>query len=62
LTFYDVPGKSKGKISHSVYVNSILELVVKPWITQKDFEIEEDGNSGLGHSGYSSQKKDVVQI
>jgi len=55
LTFYDVPGKSNGKISHSVYVNSILELVVKPWI-------EEDGNSGLGHSGYSSQKKDVVLI
>lgn len=49
LTFHDVPGNTNGKMSPQMYVNQILEPVVKPWLLQKqDFILEEDGDSGHG--------------
>ena len=30
--YYTVPGNKNGKMSHRVYIDSILEPVVKPWI------------------------------
>lgn len=41
--FYDVPGNKNGKLTHQVFIDSILEPVVKPWITVgEDFVLEED--------------------
>ena len=41
-----------------VYVNQILELVVKPWILQDhDFALEEDGDNGHG----KAKKNNIVQ-
>ena len=49
LTFYEVPGNTNGKMSLQVYINQILEPVVKPWLLEKqDFVLEEDGDSGHG--------------
>ena len=34
-------------MTHKVYIDSILDPVVKPWIERKDdFVLEEDGDSG----------------
>ena len=44
-----MPGNSNGKMTHQVYINSILEPVVKPWLERgDDFVLEEDGDSGHG--------------
>ena len=49
IIFYDVPGNSNGKMTHQVYIDSILEPVVKPWLDRDDdFVLEEDGDSGHG--------------
>ena len=49
IYFYRVPGNSNGKMSQRVYIDSILEPIVKPWIEAKhDFVLEEDGDSGHG--------------
>ena len=54
LTYYDVPGNSNGKMTHRVYIDAILEPVVKPWIIQArrglidSWILEEDGDSGHG--------------
>ena len=49
ITFYNVPGNTNGKMSLQVYINQILEPVVKPWLLEKqDFVLEEDGDSGHG--------------
>lgn len=49
MIFYDVPGNNNGKMSHEVYINSILEPVVKPWLDRgDDFVLEEDEDSGHG--------------
>lgn len=49
--FYNVPGNKNGKLTHQVYINSILEPVVKPWIMAgDDFVLEEDGDSDYGPS------------
>lgn len=51
MVFYDVPGNSNGKITHRVYIDSILEPVVKPWLEHgPHFVLEEDGDSGHGTS------------
>ena len=51
IIFYDVPGNKNGKLTHQVYIDSILEPVVKPWITAgEDLVLEEDGDSGHGIS------------
>ena len=51
IIFYDVPGNKNGKLTHQVYIDSILEPVVKFWITAgEDFVLEEDGDSGHGPS------------
>lgn len=45
IIFYDVPGNKIGKLTHQVYIDFILEPVVKPWITAgEDFVLEEDGD------------------
>lgn len=52
LIFYEVPTNTNGKMSQAVYVNKILEPVVKTWIERGDsFILEEDGESGHGKKG-----------
>lgn len=54
LVYYTVQGNTNGKMSHKVYIDSILEPVVKPWIQAvragniEPFVLEEDGDSGHG--------------
>ena len=49
IYFYEVPSNKNGKMSQQVYIDQILEPIVKPWIqTHQDFVLEEDGNSGHG--------------
>lgn len=49
IHFYDVPGNVNGKMSQRVYIDQILEPIVRPWIeTHHDFVLEEDGDSGHG--------------
>lgn len=44
LTFYEVPGNTNRKMSLQVYINQILEPVVKSWIVQgHDCALGEDG-------------------
>ena len=51
LTFYTVPINKNDKISERVYVDAILEPVVKKWIKNgEDFILEEDGDSEHGHT------------
>lgn len=48
--FYTVPTNDNGKMSGQVYVDSILEPVVKQWLDKgDDFVLKEDGNGGHGH-------------
>ena len=43
-------------MSQEVYVNQILEPVIKPWIERgDDFILEEDGDSGHGKRGVNSK-------
>jgi hypothetical protein len=49
LTLYNVAGNTNGKMSQRVYIDQILEPVVKPWILAgHNFALEEDGDSGHG--------------
>lgn len=49
IIFYDILGNKNGELIHQVYVDFILEPVVKSWITAgKDFVFEEDGISSHG--------------
>ena len=49
IIFYDVPGNSNGKMTHQVYIDSILEPVVKPWLDRDDdFVLKENVDSGHG--------------
>lgn len=48
IMLYDAKSPN-GKMSHEVYVNQILEPVVKKWLQRGDvFVLEEDGDSGHG--------------
>ncbi len=58
IIFYDVPGNKNGKLTHQVQIDSILEPVVKPWITAgEDFVLEEDGDSDHGPSKKNPVRK-----
>lgn len=49
LIFYEVPGNSNGKMNQRVYINSILEPIVKPWLKAgEDFVLEKNKDSGHG--------------
>ena len=49
IHFYEVLGNTNGKMSQRVYIDQILQPVVKPWIeAHHDFVLEEDGDSGHG--------------
>lgn len=49
LTFYKVPRNINGKMSLQMYINQILELVVKSQLMEKqDFVLEEDGDNEYG--------------
>ncbi|KAI5805098.1 hypothetical protein EDC01DRAFT_642001 [Geopyxis carbonaria] len=49
IVFYDAKSSNHDKMSHDVYVNQILDPVVKPWLQRgDDFVLEEDGDSGHG--------------
>lgn len=61
LVFYEVPGNTNRKMSQRVYINSILEPVLKPWLEAgEDFVLEEDGDSrhGSGKSNIARDWKD----
>lgn len=50
ITFYD-SGNSNGKMTQRVYIDTILEPIVKTWIQRgHDFYLEEDNDSGHGPS------------
>lgn len=54
MTFYRVPGNTNGKMSQQVYIDQILEPIVKPWLMAgHDFALEEDGDSGHGPSKHN---------
>lgn len=47
LTYYKILGNTNGNMSLQVYINQILEPMIKPWLMEKqDFVLEEDGDSG----------------
>ena len=49
IYFYEVPGNTNEKMSQQVYIDQILDPIVKPWIqAHQDFVLEEDGDSGHG--------------
>jgi hypothetical protein len=49
IHFYNVPSNGNGKMSQSVYIDQILEPIVKPWLDRGDkFVLEEDRDSGHG--------------
>ena len=49
IHFYDVSGNKNGKMSQRVYIDQILDPIVKPWLDQgHNFVLEEDGDSGHG--------------
>ena len=49
LIFYEVPSNSNGKMSQRVYIDFILEPVIKSWMEEgHEFVLEEDGDSGHG--------------
>ena len=51
IIIYDVPGNKNSKLTHQVYIDSILEPVVKPWImAREDFVLEENDDSDHGPS------------
>ncbi len=57
IYFYEVPGNTNGKMSQRVYIDQILQLIVKPWIkAYHDYVLEED--SDLGHG---LGKSNIVQ-
>lgn len=50
---YNVPTNKNGKMSHKVYIDSILEPVVSQWCLENTLWcLEEDSNSGYGKSQY----------
>jgi hypothetical protein len=51
IALYEVSGNTNGKMSQRVYIDQILNLIVKPWLDRDDdFCLEEDGDSGHGTS------------
>ena len=49
IHIYEVPGNTNGKMSQKLYIDKILEPIVKPWLqAHHDFVLEEDGDSGHG--------------
>ena len=49
LIRYEVPSNTNGKMTHQVYIESILEPVVAEWCLEKEpWCLEEDGDSGHG--------------
>ena len=56
MYFYDVPGHGQGKLSQQMYLDQILEPIVKPWIQMgQNFVLEEDGDAGGNGGGKSSR-------
>ena len=51
LIFYTVPMNENGKMSGRVYVDAILESVIKKWLENgEDFVLKEDEDSGHNHT------------
>lgn len=49
IIFYDMPTNKNGKMTHRVYIDSIFEPVVKPWLEEgQEFVFEKDGDSRHG--------------
>ena len=51
IIFYNVSGNSNDKMLQRVYIDTILDPVIRLWVEAgKDFVLEEDGDSGHGTS------------
>lgn len=49
IYFYNVPGNTNGKMSQQVYIDQILEPIVKPWIkAHHDFVWRKMEYQGMG--------------
>lgn len=49
IYFYELPGNSNGKMTHDVYIKSILNPVIKPWLKgENNFVLKENGDLGHG--------------
>ena len=58
IYFYKMLGNTNGKMSQKVYINQILELIVKALIDMHyDFVLEEDSDSNHG-----PEKSNIVYI
>lgn len=54
LIFYEVDTNGNGKMSHEVYLDSVLKPVVLSWkLAGHDFVLEEGGDSGHGTSKHN---------
>ena len=61
LIFYEVPTNTNGKMSQQVYLDCILNGLVKEWLDRGDkFVMEEDGDSG--HGGGNCAKNNSVGL
>ena len=59
LIFYEA-NSPNGKMLHEVYVNQVLEPVVKPWLERSNgFMLEEDGDSGHGGNQHAWKGADA---
>ncbi|KAK6363297.1 hypothetical protein TWF730_011363 [Orbilia blumenaviensis] len=57
LVFYTT-ANSNGKMSQAVYIDAILEPIVKPWLEAgQDFVLEEDNDSGHGTGKDSTARR-----
>ena len=58
-----MPSNSNGKMTHQVYIDAILDPVVKPWLDRgDDFVLEEDGDSGHGTGKRRNAVKKCVMV
>jgi hypothetical protein len=58
IHFYDVSSNSNEKMTHQIYINFILELVVKLWLKREnDFVLKEDDDS----SHDTSKTRNIVK-
>ena len=63
ITFYEIPENTNGKMSLQVYIDQILEPVVKPWLLEKqDFVLKEDGDSGHGKAKYCNIERQWKEV
>ena len=54
MHLYDVSGNTNGKMNQKVYLKTILQPIVKPWLDRgDDFCLKKNGDSGHGLSKHN---------